>query len=133
MISDIVNLLRQQVAAAVRRAAGPAAFAVVAALFTLFAIAGLFAALFFWVEPEHGPLAASLICTAVALVLAALAAIPLVLGPRKPPPQPVEPLLPQFVTLMSKSTSSLAPKQLIVTAAVAGVVLLLSARGGARR
>jgi len=32
-----------------------------AGLFVLFAVAGLFAALFFWLEPERGPAAAALI------------------------------------------------------------------------
>ena len=36
---------------------------------------------------------------------------------------------PQFMSLMAKSAPSLAPRQLIVTAALIGVVLVLSARG----
>jgi cytochrome c biogenesis protein CcdA len=133
MTSEITAYVQAQVTSAVRRAVTPAAFGLVAGLFVLFAVAGLFAALFFWFEPEHGPIAASLICTAVALVLGLIAAAPLLLGRRAAPPAPQESSLPQFVSLMARSAPGLRPRQLVMTAALLGVALVVSARGGARR
>jgi hypothetical protein len=127
MINEIVAFARAQAKTAVRRAAVPAAFALVGGLLVLFAVAGLFAALFFWFEPEHGPIASSLICVAVAIVLAIVSLAPLMFK-RRPPP-PAEGTLPQLVSLVAKTAPSLAPRQLVVTAALLGVALVLSARG----
>lgn len=77
MIHELVALAETQAKTAVRRVAISTAFALVAGLFVLFAVAGLFAALFFWFEPEDGPIAAALICTGVAIILALLALLPL--------------------------------------------------------
>ena len=129
MTSEITAYIQTQVLAAVRRVVTPAAFGLVAGLFVLFAVAGLFAALFFWFEPEHGPIAASLICAAVALVLGLLAAAPLLFGRRAPPPQPQEASLPQFVALMARTAPGLGPRQLVMTAALLGVALVVSTRG----
>ena len=129
MTNEIVAFAQAQAKKAARRAAVPAAFALVCGLFVLFAVAGLFAALFFWLEPEHGLVAAALICAAIALVLAILASLPLMFKRRRPPPPPYQGSLPQFMSLMAKSAPSLAPRQLIVTAALIGVALVLSARG----
>ena len=129
MTNEIVAFAQAQAKTAARRAAVPAAFALVCGLFVLFAVAELFAALFFWLEPEHGPVAAALICAAIALVLAILASLPLMFKRRRPPPPPYQGSLPQFMSLMAKSAPSLAPRQLIVTAALIGVALVLSARG----
>ena len=60
MTNQIVAFAQAQAKTAVRRVAVPTAFALAGGLFLLFAIAGLFFALFFWLEPEHGPAAASL-------------------------------------------------------------------------
>src|SRR5271165_2950334 len=126
MANEIVAFARAQARAAARRAAVPAALALTGGLFVLFAIAGLFAALFFWLEPEHGPLAASLIVAGVALVLAALAFLPLAFRRPAPPPPPPDPMLPQFISLMARTAPSLSPKQLIVTAAVIGAALVFA-------
>ncbi len=129
MIHELVALAETQAKAAARRIAIPIAFAVVAGLFVLFAVAGLFAALFFWFEPEHGPIAAALICTGVAIILALLALLPLAFRRRPAPrPQP-EGALPQFVSLMAKTAPNLGPRQLIVTAALLGAALVFTARG----
>ena len=130
MANEIVAFAQAKAKAAVRRAAVPAAFALTGGLFVLFAIAGLFSALFFWLEPELGPVAASLILTAVALVLALLAFAPLVLR-RQPPPPPPEPdaMLPQFVSLMARAAPGLGPRQLVVTAALLAVALVFTGRG----
>ena len=114
---------------AARRAGVRAAFAVVSGLFVLFAVAGLFAALFFLFEPERGPAAAALICAAIALVLAILASLPLMFRRRTPPPPRYEGSLLQFVSLMAKTAPNLAPRQIILTAALIGVALALSGRG----
>src|SRR5271168_4846850 len=110
MANEIVAFAQAQARAAARRAAVPAAFALASGLFILFAIVGLFAALFFWLEPELGPVAASLILAAVALVLALLAFAPLVVRrqPTPPPPQQ-DTVLPQFVSLMARAAPGLGP------------------------
>src|SRR5260370_18660989 len=123
MQNEIVAFARRQATRAVRRAAVPAAFALAGAILFLFAVAGLFAALFFWLEPEHGPLAASLIVAVVALVLGLLALLPLVIKRPKPPPDTT---LPQFVSLMARSAPGLAPRQLILTAVLLALALGLT-------
>ena len=128
MISEIVALAQAQAKAAARRAAVPAAFALAAGLFVLFAVVGAFAALFFWLEPHRGPVAAALICAGVALVLAILMLLPLMFKRRRPSPPPYEGSLPQFVSLMAKTAPRLAPRQLIVAAALIGAALALSGR-----
>ena len=85
MTNEIVAFAQAKAKTAARRAGVRAAFAVVSGLFVLFAVAGLFAALFFWFEPERGPAAAALICAAIALVLAILASLPLMFKRRTPP------------------------------------------------
>ena len=128
MTNQLVALAQAHAKAAARRAAVTAAFALVGAVFALFALAGLFAALFFWVELELGPIAAALICAAVAIVLAILALLPLALKrrPRRAPPPAPEGALPQFVSLLAQTAPRLAPRQLLVTAALLGVALALS-------
>ena len=69
MTNQIVAFAQAQAKTAVLRVAVPTAFALAGGLFLLFAIVGLFFALFFWLAPEHGPAAASLIVAAVALGL----------------------------------------------------------------
>jgi apolipoprotein N-acyltransferase len=129
MINQLVAFAEAQAMAAVRRVAAPATFALVAGLFALFGVAGLFAALFFWIAPELGPIPAALICAAIAIVLALVALLPLAFR-RPPAPQPAsERALPQIVSLMAKTAPSLAPKQLILTAALLRVALVLSAQG----
>jgi len=129
MTNEIVAFAQAKAKTAVRLVAVPTAFALTGGLFVLFALAGLFSALFFWMEPEHGPLAASLIVAAVELVLALLAFLPLAFRRQTPPPPPPDPMVAQFVSLMARTAPNLAPKQLIVTAAVLGVALVLTGRG----
>ena len=128
MLNELVALAEAQAKKAARRVAVQAAFALAGGLFALFAVAGLFAALFFWLEPERGPIVAALICTGVAILLAIVAAAPLAFK-RRPAPPPPEPALPQFVSLMAKAAPGLGPRQLVVTAALLGVALALSVRG----
>jgi hypothetical protein len=129
MRDEIVAYAQARAKTAARRVAVPAAFALTGGLFVLFAIVALFFALFFWQEPEHGPLAASLIVAAVALVLAVLAFLPLAFRPSPPPPPPPDPMLPQFISLMARTAPGLSPKQLIATAAVVGAALFFTGRG----
>ena len=82
MVNDIAAIARQRAKAAVGRVARPAAFGIVAGVFFLFAVAALFYALFFWLEPLYGPPVAALIVAAVALVLGLLATAPLIVGRR---------------------------------------------------
>ncbi len=134
MIDEIVAFVRRQATTAVRRAAVPAAFGLAVAIFFLFAVAGLFAALFFWLAPAHGPLAASLIVTAVAFVLGLLALLPFAFKRSPPPPQPVDPTtLPQIVSLVARSTPGHPPRQLILTALLLAIAIGLRARGSSDR
>jgi hypothetical protein len=130
MTNEIVELVRQEAAAAMRRAITPMAYAAIGAIFALFAVAGLFTALFFRLAPDFGPIVAALICAAVAFVLAVIAFLPLLVKRKKPPRPPTDGVLPQFVALMAKSTPTPGPRQLIVTAAVIALALFLSARNG---
>ena len=134
MSNDIAGFVQAQVGGAVKRAGTSAAFALIAGLFVLFALIGLFAALFFVLERDHGPVNAALLCAAAAFVLAVVAALPLMFGGRRkpPPPQQNDDMLPRFVSLMARSAPGLGPRQLIVTAALVGVALFLTARGGSR-
>ncbi len=129
MINELVALARAQAKAAARRAAVPAAFALVGGLFVLFAVGGLFAALFFWLEPALGSIAAALICAGVAIVLAIVALLRLTFKRRHARRPAAEGALPQFVSLLAKTAPSLTPRQLIGTAALLGVALALSGRG----
>ncbi len=129
MINELVALAKAQARTAARRIAIPAVFALIAGLFVLFAVAALFGALFFWFEPKHGPIAAALICAAIAIFLAIVAALPLMFKRRPAPQPPAEGALPQFVALVVKTAPKLEPRQLIVTAMLLGVALGLSVRG----
>ena len=88
MVNDIAAIARQRAKAAVGRVARPAAFGIVAGVFFLFAVAALFYALFFWLEPLCGPPVAALIVAAVALVLGLLATRA---PDRRPPPRACRP------------------------------------------
>ncbi len=129
MKSEIVAFAQRQASVAVRRTVVPAAFGLAGAALFLFAAAGLFAALFFWLEPSYGPLGASLMLSAVAFVLGLLALLPLVLKRRQRPQAPAS-TLPQFVSLLARSTPGLAPRLLIVTAVLLALTLGLTARSG---
>ncbi len=130
MRDEIVAFARRQATKAVRRAAVPAAFGLAVAIFFLFAVAGLFAALFFWLAPAYGPLAASLIVTAVAFALGLLALLPFAFKRRPSPPQPVDPTtLPEIVSLVARSTPGHPQRQLILTALLLAIAIGLRARG----
>ena len=128
MINQIVAFTQARAKAAAQRAAVSAASLLAAGVFALAAAAGLFAALFFWVEQGLGPIAAGLICAGAAIVLSIVSLVPLMFR-RRPPPPPPDPILPQFVSLMANTAPRLSPRQLIVTAALIGAALALSARG----
>ncbi len=129
MRNEIVALAQQQAQAAVRRVAISAAFTCVAGVFFLIALVGLFAALFFWLEAMVGPIAASSIVAAIALVLGLLALVPLTAKRRPKPPPAFDATLPQFVPLLAKSAPSLSPKQTAVAAFLLAIALGLMARG----
>ncbi len=129
MRNEIVALAQQQAQAAVRRVAIAAAFACVAGVFFLIALVGLFAALFFWLDAMVGPIAASSIVAAIALVLGLLALVPLTAKHRPQPPPAFDATLPQFVSLLAKSAPSLSPKQTAVAAFLLAIALGLMARG----
>lgn len=131
MQSEFAAFAQQQAKAVVGRLARPAAFGIVAGVFFLFAVAALFSALFFWLEPLYGPAIAAVIVAAVALVLGLLAALPLMVG-RRPAPSPAAAsgaMAPQIVSLLAQSASSLGPKQSVLAALTLAVVLGLMARG----
>lgn len=130
MKNEIVAFVQTQAKTAVRRVAVPTAFAVVGGLFVLFAIGSLFAALFFWLELQYGAIVAALIVAAVALAIAIIAFLPLLVKrPPPPPPPPSEAALPQLVSLMARTAPRLAPRQLIIAAALLAAALVISGRG----
>ena len=134
-MNELAAIAQQHAKAAVGHIARPAAFGIVAGVFFLAAVAALFYALFFWLEPLYGPPVAALIVAAVALVLGLLATLPLMVG-RRPEPAPAPAsgaTLPQVVSLLAQGASSLGPKQSALTAVVLAVALGLMARGSARR
>jgi Putative Actinobacterial Holin-X, holin superfamily III len=131
MMNEIVAIAQQQAQAAIRRAAVPAALGVVALVLFLFALSALFAALFFWEMPIYGPLVASLIVAAVAVVLGIVALLLMRIGRRpKPPPPAPDPTLP-LVSLLAQSAPSLGPKTAAWTAVLMALALGLMARGSA--
>ena len=131
MQSQFAAFARQQAKAVVGRVARPAAFGMIAGVFFLIAVAALFLALFLWLEPLYGPPIAAVIVAAVALVLGLLATLPLIVGRRtEPAPAPASGgALPQVVSLLAQSASSLGPKQSALTALVLAIALGLMARG----
>jgi Putative Actinobacterial Holin-X, holin superfamily III len=129
MTNEIVALVQTRAKAAILRVAVPAAFAVVGGLFLLFMIGGLFAALFFWLEPKQGPVIAALIVAGVALVIALVAFIPLMVKRAPPPPPPPsDAALPQLVSLMARTAPTLGPRPLLAAAALLAAALVI-ARG----
>jgi hypothetical protein len=128
----IVEIAQQQAQAALRRAVIPAAIAVVALVFFLFALVGLFAALFFLEEPIYGPRSAALIVAAVAFALGLVAVLFLFVGRRPKPaptPPPTESTLPQLLTLLAQAAPSVAPRQAAFAAALLALALGLMSRG----
>lgn len=134
MGNDILAFAQQQAKTAIGRAARPAAFGLVGGVFFLITVGALFAALFFWLEPLYGPPIAAVIVAAVALILGLLATVPLMVGRRpEPAPEPASgATLPQVVSLLAQSASSLGPKQSALTAVLLAVALGLMARSSSR-
>jgi hypothetical protein len=131
MQSEFAAFAQRQAMAVAGRLARPAALGRVAGVFFLIAVAALFCALFFWLEPLYGPPVAAVIVAAAALVLGLIAALPLLVGRRPAPasaPASGAPLT-QVVSLLAQSASSLGPKQSALTALVLAVALGLMARG----
>jgi hypothetical protein len=128
MLPELVALAEARAKKAAGRVAVSAAFALVGLVLVVFAAAGLFVALFAWLEPERGAAVAALICAGAALGLAILALLPLAFRRRPAPQPPPEGALQQFVTLMAKTAPELSPWQLVVTAALIGAALAFSAR-----
>ncbi len=132
MRNEIVAIAQQQARAAIRRAAIPAALGVIALVFFVFALVALFAALFFFEEPIHGPRDAALIVAAVASVLGFVALMFVIYGGRRPKPTAptaADPSVPRLVSLLAQTAPSLGPRQLALTAVVLALALGLTARG----
>ncbi len=127
MMNEVAAFAGAQARSAVRRVATPLAFVLAAALFALFALAALFAALFFWVAPMLGASIAALIVAAVAIVLALLFLLPLTFRRRPPPPEPTA-ALPQYVSLLAQAAPKLGPKQLMIAIGLLAVALVLGSR-----
>ncbi len=129
MRNEIVALAQQKAAAAVRRAAVPAALGMAATVLFLFGVAGLLAALFFWLAPLYGPSGAALIAAATAFVLGLLAIAPLAFK-RRPQPAPApDATLSQVVLQVAQSAPSLGPRQAALAAFLLAIALGLIARG----
>ena len=129
MPNVIVEIAQQQAQVVIRRAIVPAAIGVVALVFFLFALVALFAALFFFEEPIYGPRSAALIIAAVAFALGLVAVLFLVVGRRPKPSPPPDTTLPQLVTLLAQTATSVAPRQAAIAAALLALALGLMSRG----
>jgi hypothetical protein len=129
MLNEILALAQQKAKAAVGRAIVPTAFSFVAATFFLFAVAALFCALFFWLEPLYGPPGAALIVAAAAFVIGLIATLPLLIGRRPPAASTPPPTLPQVMSLLTQSAPNMGPRQTALAAVLMAVALGLMARG----
>ncbi len=87
MLAEIAALLGGRLGPAIHRAIRLAVFASVALMMSGVALASLAVALYLGLEPVWGSVRAALGVAAAALILAALASLPLWL-PRRPPPPP---------------------------------------------
>jgi hypothetical protein len=130
-VNPIVAIAQEQAQAAFRRLAVPAALGVIALVLFLFALAALFAALFFLVVPAYGPIDAALIVAAVAFVLAVVALLLTRIGRRrpKPPPPAHDAAMPQLVSLFAQTAPSLGPKTAVWTTVLMALALVLTTRG----
>lgn len=129
MSNLITEMAQRQIEVAIRRAILPVAFGIIALVFFLVTLAALFAALFYWEEPLHGPLVGALIVAGVAMVLAIVAVLAIMLRPRpKPAPAPSS-SLPQVASLLAQSAPALASKRPLTTAFLLAVALGLMAYG----
>ena len=122
MTNEIVAFAQARAKAAVRRVAVPAAFALVGGVFVLFALVGLFAALFFWLELElwADRRLADLRGGRDRSRDAGAAAARHVQAPSSAAAAGLGGTLPQFVSLLAQRAPRLAPRQLVVTAALVG-------------
>ena len=137
MRNVIVEIAQQQAQAAIRRALVPAAIGDVALVFFLFALAALFAALFFLEEPLYGPRVSgadhrggSSRPRPHSRVLF------LIVGRRRAEAcaaARLDTTLPQLVTLLAQSAPSVAPRQAAIAAALLALALGLMARGSSDR
>jgi hypothetical protein len=130
MIGDLVKLAGEQARASIRGAATPVIFILVAAGFVLLGAAALFIALYFWLAPAYGPVAATLAVALLAFLLALAAALPVLLRKRRaPPPAPPLPnLLPTLISALPEVARALGPKTLAVGAVLAALVLGFASR-----
>jgi hypothetical protein len=132
MRNDIVGLAQQyaqqKAQTAAKRIAIPAAFGLVAGVFFLVVVIGLFAALFYWLTSLYGPITAALLVAAVALVLGLIALLPVVVR-RRPAPPPPAPNPPQFASLLAQTAPALALKRPLLSAFLLAVALGMMARG----
>lgn len=126
MAFDLTSLVRGQARAAAKRAAIPVAFAILTGLFAMLATAGLFAILFFALEPRFGALEAAAIMTGGALVLALVASTPL-WWPKQAPPPPPEPTLADFMAMTAKNAPALSGRQIALSAVLIALALGLMA------
>jgi hypothetical protein len=133
MRNEIVALAQQKAAAAARRAAVPTALGIAAAVLFRFAVAGLLAALFFWLAPLYGPSGAALIAAATAFVLGLLAIAPLAFRRRPQTASAPDSALPQLVSLLAQSAPSLGPRQTALAAFLLALAFGLLARGSPNR
>ena len=130
MANQILAFAQQQAQAAARRAGATAAFGFAAAILFVFALAALFAALFFWLMPLYGPFAAALIVAAVAFVLGLIALAPLTIKRTPPPsPPPPSPDLPQILSFVAQTAPAVGAKRLGLAAILAALAVGLVAGG----
>jgi uncharacterized membrane protein (DUF485 family) len=88
MWRSLVGLADDQARSAAQRFALPVTLILVGAAFVILALAGFFAALFFWLAESHGPVAAALVVACLAFLAAFACVLPLVIKRANRPPEP---------------------------------------------
>lgn len=130
MWSQFVGLADAKARAWAQGLAVPALLALLCAIFAIVTIAGLFGALFWWLAPSQGHVAAALYVAGLAFFLAMSFMLPLLLRRRRkalpPPGASVQPasILPNLV---AKTLPLLTPKQIVIGSALAALALGLAA------
>jgi hypothetical protein len=88
MWRSLVGMADDQARSAAQRFAWPVTLILIGASFVILALAGFFAAVFFWLAAYHGPVAAALVVACLAFLAAFACVLPLVIDRTKRSPAP---------------------------------------------
>jgi uncharacterized membrane protein (DUF485 family) len=88
MWHSLVGLADDQARSAARRFAWPVTLILIGAAFVILALAGFFAALFFWLASSHGPVVAALVVACLAFLAAFACVVPILVNRANRSPAP---------------------------------------------